>query len=176
MRTGTVPAEKCFPSPCKITARVCSGGSLKKESMPAIVVSSKAFLLAGATVVTASPDHAGLRSGCSAESALPGSRSFPGARHRVIGPNSFVRHVPSGAVSYVSCRFDRSDETYRNSPLLSCGTKLLRPLSCFDIACCKLRSDEHRRHWLSTPFCSYGGALRVAPESSLEVASQGSSA
>ena len=110
MRTGTVPAEKCFPSPCKITARVCSGGSLKKESMPAIVVSSKAFLLAGATVVTASPDHAGLRSGCSAESALPGSRSFPGARHRVIGPNSFVRHVPSGAVSYVSCRFDRSDE------------------------------------------------------------------
>jgi hypothetical protein len=28
----------------------------------------------------------------------------------VIGPNSFVHHVPSGAVSYVSCRFDRSDE------------------------------------------------------------------
>ena len=109
MRTGTVPAEKCFPSPSKIMARFCSGGSLKKESMPAIV-SSKAFLLAGAVVVTASPDHAGLRSGCSAESALPGSRSFPGARHRVIGPNSFVRHVPSGAVSYVSCRFDRSDE------------------------------------------------------------------
>jgi hypothetical protein len=112
MRTGTAPAEKCFPSLC-ITARVCSGGSPKKESMPAIVVSSKAFLLAGATVVTASPDHAGLRSGCSAESALPGSH--PGARHFVIGPSSFVRHVPSGAVSYANCRFDRSDETYRNS-------------------------------------------------------------
>jgi len=107
MRTGTAPAEKCFPSLC-ITARVCSGGSPKKESMPAIVVSSKAFLLAGATVVTASPDHAGLRSGCSAESALPGSH--PGARHFVIGPSSFVRHVPSGAVSYANCRFDRSDE------------------------------------------------------------------
>jgi hypothetical protein len=39
---------------------------------------------------------------------------------------------------------------------------------------CKPRSAQHQRHWLSTPFRSYGGALRVAPESSLEVASQGS--
>src|ERR1700687_185515 len=55
---------------------------------------------------------------------------------------------------------------------LSFGTQLLRPipLSCFDIVSCKPRSAQHQRHWLSTPFRSYGGALRVAPESSLEVA------
>jgi len=50
------------------------------------------------------------------------------------------------------------------------------PLSCFDITSCKPRSAEHQRHWLSTPFRSYNGALRVAPEISLEVAPQTSSA
>src|SRR5258708_22754562 len=128
--------------------------------MPAIIVSSKAFLLAGATVVTASPDHAGLRSGCSAESALPGSH--PGARHFVIGPSSFVRHVPSGAVSYANCRFDRSDETYRNSSLALVWDCSDPPLYA-DIAYCKPRSGEHRRHWLSTPLRSYGGPPRVPP-------------
>jgi hypothetical protein len=60
----------------------------------------------------------------------------------------------------------------------SCGSKLLRPmpLSCFDIASGNPRSAEHQRHLLSTPFRSYGGARRVAAESSLEVATQGSSA
>jgi hypothetical protein len=50
------------------------------------------------------------------------------------------------------------------------------PLSCFDIASGNPRSAEHQRHLLSTPFRSYGGARRVAAESSLEVATQGSSA
>ena len=55
---------------------------------------------------------------------------------------------------------------------LSFGTELLRPipLSCFDIVSCKPRLAQHQRHWLSTPFRSYGGALRVAPESLLEIA------
>src|SRR4030088_114670 len=78
----------------------------------------------GATDVTASPDHAGLRSGWSADPALPGSRSFPGAHHFGIGASSFVRDVPSGAAWYSNCRFDPSDETYRNAP-----SALVRPLA-----------------------------------------------
>jgi hypothetical protein len=77
---GRCRPKNALPRRAKIAERICSGGSLKKEPMPAIVVSSKVLLLAGATVVTASSDHAGLRSGCSAESNLPRERSFPGAR------------------------------------------------------------------------------------------------
>jgi hypothetical protein len=79
--------------------------------MPAIVASSTGhFFWQGATDVTVSGDHAGLRSRCSAKSALPASRSFPGARRFLIGPNSFVRHAPSGVASYANYRVDRSDE------------------------------------------------------------------
>jgi hypothetical protein len=94
-----------------------AGGSLKKDSVPAIVASSRASLLGGATDAAAYPDHDGLRSGCSVKPALRGSRNFLSAHHLVIGSNSFVRHALSGAASYANCRFDRLDETYRNSPL-----------------------------------------------------------
>src|SRR5258706_13749982 len=70
-----------------------------------------------ATDVTASPDHAGLRSGCSADRALPGSRSFPGAHHFGIGPSSFVRDVPSEAAWEAKCRFDPSDESRHRTRL-----------------------------------------------------------
>jgi hypothetical protein len=82
-------------------------------------------------------------------------------------PEFICRHAPSGAASYANSRFDRSDGTYRFS---------IRSRVRALIASYKPRSAEHQRHWLLTPFRSYGGARRVAPESSLEVASQGPSA
>jgi hypothetical protein len=71
--------------------------------------------------------------------------------------------------------------TFAGAPLFRCRREvligmaakllLLMPLSCF--ASCKPKSAAHQASLLSTPFRLYGGARRVAPESSLEVATPG---
>jgi hypothetical protein len=112
----STPAEKCFPSPCKIMARVCSGGSVKKDSMPAIVASSRALLLAGRDRRNSVTGPRWLAVRLFGDPVLPRSRSFPGAHRFVIGSCSFARYA-LGAPSYANYRFGPSDETYRNSPL-----------------------------------------------------------